>query len=251
MEFIFSQCSDKGKVRDQNEDFHGHASNPYIDAHIFCVADGMGGYGAGDIASKSVINSVTTEFKNIKRFTAGAIKDSIASLFHTAQQELASIRQSKGKTMMGTTLAILVFYERLVISANVGDTRIYCFDGQELKQLSYDHTVVNEMLNNKTITPEQAILHPKKHILTKALTGEDNRVEPHINILTHFDHNIYLICTDGLYNMVNDNFLRIRLKGSSIFEAKDQLLKEVYVNGARDNVTFQIIKAFDNEATIA
>ena len=250
MEISFAQCTDKGLVREQNEDFMGNARNDHLDAELFCVADGMGGYGAGDIASKAVVKSVLQEFYNLKRLPAEHLRDVVTDIFQVAQAELSQFKISNNKAMMGTTLAVIIFYKRLVVCANIGDTRIYCLEGNHFTQKSYDHTLVNELVRSKSITTSQAQNHPKKHVLSKALTGDDETLHPHIAIEALSNQNIYLVCTDGLYNMVDDSFLSSRLKDSSIYEARDMLLQEAYRNGARDNITFQIIKADDNEVTL-
>ncbi len=152
--------------------------------------------------------------------------------------------------MLGTTLAIILFYQRLVVCANIGDTRIYCFNGQGLTQKSQDHTLVNDLVNNNSISPEQARTHPKKHVLSRALTGEDQNADPHISIDSFIPNNIYLICSDGLYNMVDESSISSTLKKYSIFDARDQLLKQAYTGGARDNISFQIIRPEDDDATL-
>lgn len=252
MKHVFVTCSDPGKVRPQNEDFAGHARNAVIDGELFCVADGMGGYGSGNLASRTVVESLLHEFHNLTDFQANQPEQMTKTLFIKAHQALCTLKQKNNITsIFGTTLSALIILQSAIICANIGDTRIYCFDGQTLIQKSHDHTFVNGLLANNHITPEQARTHPKKNVLTQAITGEPGQIEVHVHADLPDRRNIYLICSDGLYNMVDEDFITTVLKQSSIFQARDYLLKQAYANGATDNITFQIINPFDDEKTVA
>ncbi len=243
MEHLFVLCSDPGKVRHQNEDFAGHAINKTIGAELFCVADGMGGYGSGDLASRAVVNAVIREFSAVTHFKRDAAAAMIADFLSKSLEALRAVKESAHiASMFGTTIAILILTEDAVIYANVGDTRIYCFDGKNLTQKSHDHTFVNGLLGKSLISQDEARVHPQKHVLTQAITGDGIPLEPFIRTEPMNRDHIYLICSDGLYNMVDADFIRAALKQSPISKARDDMLKQAYANGATDNITFQIIK---------
>ena len=250
MKHTFIECSDQGKIRNQNEDSAGHAVNESIDAELFCVADGMGGYGAGDVASQSVVDSVIQEFMALEICESQSLDTLVSGFFSNAQQALCKTKSDRNITsMLGTTLAVLMIAQEQLVYANVGDSRIYSFDGTRLMQKSFDHTFVNDLLIKGIITEEQAKTHPKRHVLTQAITGENKKITPYVLVESVNNNHIYLICSDGLYNMVTDEFICNVLKRSSILKAENLLLKEAYANGARDNITFQIIRPFDGEET--
>ena len=252
MEHLFVSCSDPGRVRKQNEDSAGHAVNQTIGADLFCVADGMGGYGSGDLASRTVVDAIIREFMAMDSWNPDSAHQHVAGFFSNAQE---SLRIVKGQTnipgMFGTTLSALVLFQDIVIYANVGDTRIYSFDGENLTQQSHDHTIVNDLLGKNHISMDEARVHPQKHVLTQAITGDEIPMEPFIRVEPLNRNHIYLICSDGLYNMVDAEFIRSVFKQTSIFQARDYLLKQAYANGATDNITFQIIKPFDDDMTVS
>jgi protein phosphatase len=252
MDHLFVTCTDPGGVRQQNEDYAGHAGNDSFDGDIFCVADGMGGHGYGEMASRTVVEALLNGFQGLKRWDPKHVDKTLTDLFSNAQLALHALKQENGITsIMGTTLAALIILSDAVICANVGDSRIYCLEGKNLMRKSHDHTLVNELLAKNQITPEQARTHPQKNILTHAITGDPAPVVPHIQAdLLNTDH-IYLICSDGLYNMVDEEFIATVLTSSSVFQAREYLLKQAYANGAKDNITFQIIKPCNDEKTVS
>jgi serine/threonine protein phosphatase PrpC len=252
MELLFVTCSDCGKVRQQNEDYAGHTRNEDINGDLFCVADGMGGHGSGDLASRTVVDSLLHEFSTLTNYRPNSFEITTNNLFAKAQLTLKSIKQKNNiKSIIGTTLSALIFLPGTLIYANIGDTRIYCFDGDSLIQKSHDHTFVNDLVTKKYITPEQALVHPQKNVLTLAITGDETPIEAFIQVEPLNNHLIYLICSDGLYNMVDEKFICTVLKQSSIFQAQEYLLKQAYANGANDNLTFQIITPFDDGITVS
>ena len=133
----------------------------------------------------------------------------------------------------------------ITVCANVGDTRIYSLDDSSMIQESHDHTLVNQMIQAGQITVEEAHAHPNRHMLTLALTGERESIEPYISIWPFDSIRTYLIASDGLYNMVEESVISETLRHNSPNEAADYLFKAALENGATDNVTFQIIKPLE------
>jgi protein phosphatase len=251
MEPLFVTCTDPGSVRQQNEDFAGNAGNDAFGGKIFCVADGMGGHGYGELASRTAVESLLQGFQGLAVWETKYSDKTLTDLFSTAQKAVQVVKVQNGiASTMGTTLAALIILSDAVICANVGDTRIYCLEGRHLIRKSHDHTLVDDLLSANQITPEQARTHPQKNILTHAITGDPTPVVPHIQVDPLNTDHIYLICSDGLYNMVDEEFITAVLTSSSVFQARDYLLKQAYANGAKDNITFQIIKPYDDEKTV-
>ena len=243
MRFHLVEKTDTGKVRQRNEDFLGKHRNEQLDACLFCVADGMGGYGLGDVASKIVVDCVLKKFAETSEIII-PIRQWITDLFDTAEDHLRVYREENNITRFGTTLAIVFFMKNKTVCANVGDTRIYSLDANSMVQESYDHTLVNQLIESGQITTSEAHAHPNRHMLTLALTGERDHIEPHISIWPFDPVRTYLITSDGLYNMLNESFIARTLLDNSAKEAAEQLLSFALENGATDNVTFQIIKPF-------
>jgi protein phosphatase len=243
MRFHLVEKTDTGKVRKRNEDSFGKHRNDLLDACLFCVADGMGGYGLGDVASKIVVDCIIKEFAETAEINI-PVRKWISRLFDTAEGQLRVYREENNITRFGTTLAIVFFMKGKTICANVGDTRIYSLDANSMVQESHDHTLVNQLLESGQITVSEAKTHPNRHMLTLALTGERDHLEPYISIWPFDPVRTYLIASDGLYNMLNKAFIGRTLLDNSPQEAADILLNQTLENGATDNVTFQIIKPF-------
>jgi protein phosphatase len=249
---LFVTCTDTGGVRQQNEDFAGHARNEAFGGEIFCVGDGMGGHGYGELASQTAVKALIEGFHRLERWDIQNSDKTLGDLFTQAQEAVSAAKQKNSITStMGTTLAALIVLPDAVICANIGDSRIYCLEGRDLIRKSHDHTIVNDLLSAKQITPEQARSHPQKNILTHAITGDPTPATPYVQVEQVNPDHIYLICSDGLYNMVDEEFIASVLASSSVFQAGDYLLKQAYANGATDNITFQIIKPFDDEKTVS
>lgn len=243
MRFHLVEKTDTGKVRQRNEDFLGKHRNELLDACLFCVADGMGGYGLGDVASKIVVDCVLKEFAETSEINI-PVRQWITGLFNLAEDQLRVHRQQNDITRFGTTLAIVFFMKNKTVCANVGDTRIYSLDANSMIQESHDHTLVNQLMETGQITASEAQTHPNRHMLTLALTGERDHIEPHISVWPFDPVRTYLITSDGLYNMLNESFIARTLLDKLPKEAAEHLLNHALENGATDNVTFQIIKPF-------
>ncbi len=243
MRFHLVEKTDTGKVRQRNEDFLGKHRNEQLDACLFCVADGMGGYGLGDVASKIVVGGILEKFAATTTIDV-PIRQWVIGLFNLAEDHLRAYREENNISRFGTTLAIVFFIGNQAVCANVGDTRIYSLNTDTMTQESLDHTLVNQLIQSGQITEKEALDHPNRHMLTLALTGEREHIEPHISIGSFDPARMYLITSDGLYNMLNEAFIARTLLDNPQKEAAELLLHHALENGATDNITFQIIKPF-------
>jgi len=242
MKFEVAERTDTGRVRKRNEDYYGKYIKNDSDSAIFCIADGMGGYGFGNIASKIVIDSIIKILSDLKNLNVQP-ELFVNQIFENAQVQLRDYKINNQIDLFGTTLAIILFFKDTTTSANIGDTRIYSLLKNNLMQESYDHTYVNELLQAEQITEDEARSHPKRHVLTKALMGEESIILPYTQIKTFNPDETFIIASDGLYNMVDEVFMTSAILENDLETAADKLLNEAYSNGAKDNITFQIIRA--------
>ena len=214
--------SDLGLVREGNED-SGLASSKLV-----AVADGMGGHAGGEVASKIAISALTAKAIDVDSLLTITKEIDLAILDRTsAQPELAG---------MGTTLTALHLTENSVGLLHVGDSRCYAFAGGKLNQLSIDHTVMQELIDQGRITPDEAASHPQRSLLTHALMG-DSGFEPVIQLYPIKLGDQFLLCSDGLTSVLSDFEIAKILKKYSGQELVENLVAETKAKGAPDNVT--------------
>ncbi len=222
----------QGLVRMNNED------SLWVDdtKGIYVVADGMGGYAAGEVASQMAIEAM-------KQMVAENPQPSLARLFsavnHAGEEILNATKTHPDWTGMGTTLSLLWETDRYMYAAHIGDSRIYLFRDGELRQMTEDHSLVAEFLRSGLITAEEAKVHPHRNIITRALGTEGNN-EPDILALEKRIDDLWLLCTDGLYGMVEEETIQQILSGDDPEGMADALLAAALDGGGRDNVSFII-----------
>jgi serine/threonine protein phosphatase PrpC len=214
--------SDLGLVREGNED-SGLASSKLV-----AVADGMGGHAGGEVASKIAISALTAKEIDVDSLLTISKEIDSAILNRTsAQPELAG---------MGTTLTALHLTETSVGLFHVGDSRCYAFAGGKLNQLSIDHTVMQELIDQGRITPDEAVSHPQRSLLTHALMG-DSSFEPAVQLYPVRVGDQFLLCSDGLTCVLSDFEIVKIIKKYSGQELVENLVSETRAKGAPDNVT--------------
>ncbi|MEA2642863.1 MAG: family protein phosphatase [Chloroflexota bacterium] len=251
--------TDVGRRRDHNEDCLG-VYRPHLRDEIehrgtlLAVADGMGGYAAGEVASHKAIEVIVETFYGD---LDGGIESSLRRALIRANE---AVREEAGKDSeragMGTTIAVAVICDGDVIVANVGDSRVYLARGGELKQLSHDHSWVQELLEDGKITPEEAKRHPMRNVITRSLGGRPE-VEPETQPRRRLqDGDTILICSDGLWGMVPaDRILELVLR-EPVQSAADALIDAANEAGGHDNVTAVVCRIlnsgyddYDDDAT--
>ncbi len=216
---------------------------------LFCVADGMGGHSSGEIASKIAIEELSEFFKltsrdeeatwpfkmdknrnyDENRLTTG-IKLANVRIFERANSE----NKYKG---MGTTIATVHFASKLAYVAHVGDSRVYSFRNGSLKQLTEDHSLLNDYLKAKRLTADEIEAFPHKNVIVRAL-GMKDTVQIDIVKLDPQDGDLFLLCSDGLSGMVSDNHIQKTLvKSAELQAACAQLIDLANSAGGSDNVT--------------
>jgi protein phosphatase len=246
---IFSQTH-PGMVRSHNED--SVACEPACG--LVVLADGMGGYNAGEVASGIAVSVVVTEVTHRLlnaspvegeeqhgeelgvSLLRGNIQKANASIFHAAQSQ----PQYAG---MGTTIVSGLFYDNRVAVGHVGDSRMYRLRGEVLKTITRDHSLLQEQIDSGMISVEDARLSKNKNLVTRAV-GIDAEVVPEIHVHDVLLGDIYLLCSDGLNDMVEDEDIQSTLYAlqNNLPLAASQLIQMANDNGGRDNVSVVLVK---------
>lgn len=234
--------TDAGVVREMNQDYYFSSDTAVGNLpNLFIVADGMGGHKAGDYASRYTIERVVASVsRNTGEEPIAIMKEAI----NKANELLvAESREDESKSGMGTTLVIGTIIGNKLFVANIGDSRLYVV-GQNMRQITRDHSLVDEMVRLGEINADEARVHPDKNIITRAVGTSDHVEADFFEVEVTADDTI-LLCTDGLTNMVRDDeILDIIKKYDNAQAATMQLVKEANANGGRDNITVMIIKPF-------
>ncbi len=245
-----ASCTDPGMVRSHNEDsIAADAANGLV-----VLADGMGGYNAGEVASGMATTVIITEMQQIlasatpyqidprtnqeiaKRLVREQVLKANTSIYQAAQSQ----PQYAG---MGTTLVVALFYDNRVLAAHLGDSRLYLQRQGKFRQLTRDHSLLQEQIDSGLITPEQAKHAQHKNLVTRAL-GIDPSVEPEIHEYPAKPGDLYLLCSDGLCDMVGDEDIAMTLQalGGNLNMAAQHLVQMANDNGGRDNVSVILVR---------
>ncbi len=234
--------SDIGKARELNEDFF-YISNENDSLKLYILADGMGGYNGGEIASKlatvSAKGYIESNFDKIEHS-----KEKILELIRNAMEYANMLVHEKSKeneelTNMGTTLEVCLIYNNKAFIGHIGDSRIYRIRKNIIRKITQDHSYVQELVKDGTITKEEAIHHPKKNMLIKAL-GCTPFVEPDITVKGFLKDDIIVICSDGLTNMLSDEEIYATLT-QDINSSSNSLVNKANQLGGNDNITVIVL----------
>jgi serine/threonine protein phosphatase PrpC len=247
VDLTVSAASAVGNVRRINEDSF-HAATP-----IYLVADGMGGHRAGDEASQTVAATFAAEFDSPAATTTELVLDAI-------QESNAAVRRLSGNSptsISGTTLvglALVEAYEGASLhwmAFNIGDSRIYSWDGRFLGQLSVDHSAVQELVDAGLITAEQAAVHPERNVVTRAI-GAFDAVDADIWLLPVGGSQSFLLCSDGLTKELTDTDIASLLAQHDASEQSiaDALVEAALAAGGKDNVTAVFIESLASTSSL-
>lgn len=235
--------SDIGKAREINQDYYYISKDTDV-PRLYILADGMGGYKGGEIASKLATDSVKKYINS--NFNENLVeKEEILKLIGSAVEYANMVVYEKSKEIpelegMGTTLEACLIYNNKAYIGHVGDSRIYRIRNGVIRKLTKDHSYVQQLVEDKKITREEAKTHPKKNMLTKAL-GCTPYVEPDLRARNFEKGDIFIMCSDGLTNMTDDNMI-CELIIQDITTAADKLIELANESGGYDNITVIIIK---------
>lgn len=233
--------TDIGQKRQLNQDYVYITDESIgILDNLYIVADGMGGHNAGDFASKYTVETVVREVstsieKKPFRILGKAIR---------VANELIRARAREDMSMygMGTTIVAASISEHQLMVANVGDSRLYIYNSNGIRQITRDHSLVEEMVRMGGMAPEVARNHPDKNIITRAVGARDS-VEVDFFTEDLSDEDIVLMCSDGLTNMLRDEEIADILSEDISLEAKtNKLIDRANENGGKDNIAVILIR---------
>src|SRR5512133_1657931 len=231
--------TDTGRQRHANEDSY------YARAPMFAVADGMGGAQAGEVASRIAAGA----FEHGQGSDDAPAEGQLEEIAPAANREIHQLaQQASSRAGMGTTLTAAMLRDDEVSLGHVGDSRAYLFRDGELKRLTKDHSLVEELRRQGRLTEEQAEEHPQRSIITRALGPE-----PNVNVDTMTfparDGDVFLLCSDGLTTMVSDEEIReILVRSKTLRSAVNKLVDAANRGGGRDNITAVAFRVADAEA---
>lgn len=235
--------SDVGKVREINEDSF-YISNPLDKVQLYMLADGMGGYNGGEIASKLAIQAakryIVNNFDQIEKDRDSIIQLLGSSIEYANMIVYEKSKENKELEGMGTTLEICLIHNFKVYIGHIGDSRIYRIRKSFIRKLTQDHSYVQKLVKDGEITQEEAEHHPKKNMLMKAL-GCNAFVEPDVMVKGLLKDDILLMCSDGLTNLVDEQTI-YDVSKSNIEHATKELVQIANDKGGFDNITVVIIK---------
>ena len=248
---MYEICSqtDRGLVRKNNED--AVAFDPYTG--LCLLADGMGGYNAGEIASGMAVAFISSELgrwlaqerqptvKEVRRAMEVCMENANHSIFNAA-------RSNHDYEGMGTTLVVGVFQEGRLLLGHVGDSRCYRLRGQAFQQITKDHSLLQEQIDAGLMTPEQARKSPDKNLITRAL-GVEDAVRVEINEHRTEPSDVYMMCSDGLSDMLGSAKMAAILGAPGTLPEKAlQLIAAANENGGRDNISVVLVHATQDTA---
>jgi serine/threonine protein phosphatase PrpC len=229
-----------GRIREHNEDFIAWDSS----VGLVLLADGMGGHNAGEIASELAVNSIRDALEDVLTpdlIASNVIdfNDDLREAIVYANNEIIRMANERLECAgMGTTIVVTLFHGDRVIIANVGDSRIYRLREKELTQISKDHSLVQEMLDNGYISEEEAQMSASRNLITRAL-GIADQVEVDVAQDTVENGDLYLLCSDGLTDLVtNDEILQLMLLYKDDLETGvKELIALANEKGGKDNIS--------------
>ncbi|WP_125573007.1 Stp1/IreP family PP2C-type Ser/Thr phosphatase [Levilactobacillus huananensis] len=226
-----------GKQRVDNEDYVDVFTNQ-AKQHLAIIADGIGGNQGGDVASAMAVSHLGHEFEQTKLPTSAAARQWITTEITAENQSIIDkSNQFADLNGMGTTLVAALYYDEEVVIASIGDSRAYLLRANLLRQLTEDHSLVNELVKRGEISRQAARHHPQKNVIIRSLgISDDARFD--LNTYPLADGDQLLLCTDGLTNMVDDDRIQeVLLSDRTVTEKCDRLIELANDAGGLDNIT--------------
>ena len=242
--FHYISLTDKGNLRENNEDYFGYFDT--VNGHVFVVCDGCGGLPCGEKASRTVVNAFKFFFSNFYyKDPFQAINDAVDYAQNCLKDEQSHDHTCYG---MATTMVLVLVRYNKAYYANIGDSRIYYFSKRQFTLLTKDDSYVQMLVDRGELTLQEAEKHPRKNELTKVMGGMQQACKANVCAvpLDPLDGDLLLLCTDGLYNMVKETDIKAALAHRGYIEDKGtELIETAKKNGGLDNITLQIIKFYN------
>ncbi len=242
----YTARTDVGQKRENNED-NLYARIYDENTALFVVADGLGGYSSGEVASKVAVNNIRDNFEvnldKLKKSDEIDIKQFFKQLIQITNEKIYSMQMANPKYKgMGTTIVLVGKVNGKIYYESVGDSRLYYIDEnkQSIEQITSDDTYVNELLKKNLIKKSEAETHPQKHVLTKAL-GIFNKIDVQVDILIK-DKGFLVLCSDGLTNMLSNEDILKTVKENNFLILSDSFIDKANINGGTDNITVVVVE---------
>jgi len=246
--------SDAGRVREHNEDTIGTDA----DIGLVVLADGMGGYKAGEVASGIAVRTVMSLLKDAVEREDLTVRDAATGLsrpgillrdaIHRANKIIYQTARTQANCEgMGTTVVAGLFFDDKLTIAHVGDSRLYRMRGQDFTQVTQDHSLLQELVARGFYTPEEAQRAASKNYVTRAL-GVEPTVEVDVTEVPVLKDDLFLLCSDGLSDMVEDDDIQLTIStfGANLETLAKQLVLLGNDNGGRDNISIVLVRALDS-----
>ncbi|MDD4171921.1 MAG: Stp1/IreP family PP2C-type Ser/Thr phosphatase [Syntrophomonas sp.] len=243
--FMVGAVSDTGKKRKNNEDnwvIHRADSSTAnkTEPSLFIVADGIGGSAAGEVASKIAVEGVVKAYLDLPEMNPSAALR--AAILDAHKQINTRAEEFPQFTGMGSTLTTLVLVGDIAYLGQIGDSRAYLVRDNNMVQLTEDQTVTADLVAQGKITPAEAKTHSQRHVLIQAMGGGRNAPEPDLMSYAVKAGDTLILCTDGLYNLVNDDEIRRIAVYNNPQSACEQMVQLANERGGTDNITVMVIK---------
>lgn len=244
-QFEIACATDVGRVRAHNED--SIAADPELG--LATLADGMGGYNAGEVASGIAVAMVPAEIRKLSAaqqltgLSDEAVREMVAAQASKVNGAIyAAAQKQQQYSGMGTTLVVAYWHGDRVTVGHLGDSRCYRLRGSELQALTRDHSWIQEQIDAGLMSREQARASKKKNLVTRAC-GIDPNVVPEVHTHDVQSGDIFVLCSDGLYDMVSDEDIHLTVSSlkSNLSLAAEQLVQQANDNGGRDNISVILV----------
>lgn len=241
---IFYAASDVGKKREKNEDYYD-IKTICDNVYLYVIADGLGGYQSGEVASKLAVDTIIAYFQNKYEINKkNNVKNILKQAIILANEKIYNLEKTDNKYKgMATTIVVLCIVKDKMYYVSIGDSRMYNINEQmtEITQITEDDTYVNALLKTNIINEMEALNHPQKHMLTKAV-GIFNEIDFDIYELKENIDGYFLICTDGVTNMLDENELLNIFKRNKFENVAEKIIQKANDKGGIDNSTAIVIK---------
>lgn len=242
-----SLLTDVGQKRTNNQDY----ANQFVNRAgmtMVLLADGMGGHRAGNIASEMAVTDLGAAWVDTQIDSINGVREWFAEHLETENQKVHQFGQDEEYKGMGTTLEALAVIGNQAIYAHVGDSRIGLIRGESYKQLTSDHSLVNELLKAGQITPEEAERHPQRNIITQSI-GQRSEVQPDVGMISLEDDDYIVLNSDGLSNMISESEIYdIVTSDITLSEKAETLIRFANNAGGLDNITVALIHYHKEDA---
>ncbi|MBC3804733.1 Stp1/IreP family PP2C-type Ser/Thr phosphatase [Acetobacterium fimetarium] len=239
--------SNVGSLRTVNQDAYLAATIKNIDriSYVFAVADGLGGHRSGEVASKTAVDFIKNNLSRIRNYFDS---EEMMSFVKDINLELKTIGDDEPARLgMATTLTMCIVDGNQLCICHVGDSRAYSITDEKIVRLTKDHSLVQILVDEGKITQEEAEIHPQKNVITRAL-GTDNSVNVDFYRYYIEPDAIYLLCSDGLFNMVSDNNIKAIVLENTLEDAAKKLIDLANINGGKDNITVVLFRPLEGVA---